>query len=288
VNVEYNQLEPLLKASGLYPEGDVNDPAINQLIFSIPEYAAVLKRTGGLVPEFVNPKYADATKTKFKKPTRLECMMQDHPKVLGPESKVGFTTFPEWTYSPVKNSVDEARAKIAVGAPGRTAAEGELEYYSSAVSQLASIGVPKPTGAEGSLNVFGFSLKEPAHVVLYPSFAPTYSLLKKHFPSPENVKISSRSTVVIEGGNITIESLDVDGAVTIRNTGGDGSKVIIKSLKVNNAGVKLQPLTEEEQNKSTPAGAAIPDSIRIRGFKVVKGEEKVVEFSVAGEHVVSE
>ena len=31
---------------------------------------------GGLVPEFVNPKYADAAKNKFKKPTRLECMMQ--------------------------------------------------------------------------------------------------------------------------------------------------------------------------------------------------------------------
>ncbi len=63
----------------------------------------------GLVPEFVNPKYADAAKTKFKKPTRLECMMQEHPKVLGPEAKVGFTNFPDWTYSPVKNSVDEVR-----------------------------------------------------------------------------------------------------------------------------------------------------------------------------------
>jgi len=31
--------------------------------------------------EFVNPKYADEAKTVFKKPTRLECMMQDYPKV---------------------------------------------------------------------------------------------------------------------------------------------------------------------------------------------------------------
>jgi len=83
VNVEYNQLEPMLKASG-FPEGDVNGADgfspfpgnINQLIFAIPPYVEVLKRTRGLVPEFVNPKYADATKTKFKKPTRLECMMQ--------------------------------------------------------------------------------------------------------------------------------------------------------------------------------------------------------------------
>ena len=26
--------------------------------------------------EFVNPKYTDATRTAFKSPTRLECMMQ--------------------------------------------------------------------------------------------------------------------------------------------------------------------------------------------------------------------
>jgi hypothetical protein len=28
------------------------------------------------MPEFVNPKYADDERTVFKKPTRLECMMQ--------------------------------------------------------------------------------------------------------------------------------------------------------------------------------------------------------------------
>lgn len=28
------------------------------------------------MPEFVNPKYADASKNSFKSPTRLECMMQ--------------------------------------------------------------------------------------------------------------------------------------------------------------------------------------------------------------------
>jgi UDP-sugar pyrophosphorylase len=44
------------------------------------------------MPEFVNPKYADKEKTVFKKPTRLECMMQEYPKVLpkgGSEDRVG-------------------------------------------------------------------------------------------------------------------------------------------------------------------------------------------------------
>lgn len=37
------------------------------------------------------PRYADATRTKFKSSTRLECMMQDFPKTLTPDHKVGFT-----------------------------------------------------------------------------------------------------------------------------------------------------------------------------------------------------
>ena len=32
--------------------------------------------------EFINPKYADAEKKKFKSSARLECLMQDYPKLL--------------------------------------------------------------------------------------------------------------------------------------------------------------------------------------------------------------
>ena len=89
VNVEYNQLDPLLRATGS-PDGDVNDATghspypgnINQLVFAIGPYVQTLAKTSGVMGEFVNPKYTDATKTKFQKPTRLECMMQDYPKVV--------------------------------------------------------------------------------------------------------------------------------------------------------------------------------------------------------------
>lgn len=47
----------------------------------------------GVVVEFVNPKYKAGSRTDFKKPTRLECMMQDFPKLmskeLGDSTKVG-------------------------------------------------------------------------------------------------------------------------------------------------------------------------------------------------------
>ena len=49
---------------------------INQLVLKLSTYAAELHRHGGVIAEFVNPKYADAGKTTFKSSTRLECMMQ--------------------------------------------------------------------------------------------------------------------------------------------------------------------------------------------------------------------
>lgn len=49
---------------------------INQLVLKLSTYTAELHRHGGVIAEFVNPKYTDASKTTFKSSTRLECMMQ--------------------------------------------------------------------------------------------------------------------------------------------------------------------------------------------------------------------
>jgi hypothetical protein len=64
---------------------------INQLVLKLSSYVPQLAATGGNISEFVNPKYKDATKTAFKSSTRLECMMQDYPKALPADAKVGFT-----------------------------------------------------------------------------------------------------------------------------------------------------------------------------------------------------
>lgn len=83
--------------------GDVNDASgfspfpgnINQLVVKLDTYAQQLEATGGVIAEFVNPKFKDAARTAFKKPTRLECMMQDYPKALPATATVGFTTIKE-------------------------------------------------------------------------------------------------------------------------------------------------------------------------------------------------
>jgi UDP-sugar pyrophosphorylase len=119
INVEYNQLDPLLRASG-FPDGDVNCETgfspfpgnINQLILELGPYKDELQKTGGAIKEFVNPKYKDSTKTAFKSSTRLECMMQDYPKTLPPTARVGFTVMDIWlAYAPVKNNPEDA-AKV--------------------------------------------------------------------------------------------------------------------------------------------------------------------------------
>lgn len=137
INVEYNQLEPLLKAKW-EKGGDVaNENGFsyfpgntNTLVFKLPEYVANLEKTKGVIPEFVNPKYADEARTTFKAPTRLECMMQDFPKLISSKGAVGLTTYPTWfCFSPVKNNVRDSAALQAKGMPSFGAAQGEYDFY---------------------------------------------------------------------------------------------------------------------------------------------------------------
>jgi UDP-sugar pyrophosphorylase len=116
INAEYNQLDPLLRSQG-DGKGDVSNPLTgyspfpgnaNILVIELQAYAKVLRgEDQGVVIEFVNPKYIEGSRTAFQKPTRLECMMQDIPKLfqkeMGTDAKIGFTMFDRWfTFSPAK------------------------------------------------------------------------------------------------------------------------------------------------------------------------------------------
>lgn len=81
INVEYNQLDPLLRSQGDC-KGDVADSLTgyspypgnaNNLVIELKSYAETLRgEDQGVVLEFVNPKYKDDTRTEFKKPTRYD------------------------------------------------------------------------------------------------------------------------------------------------------------------------------------------------------------------------
>lgn len=99
-------------------------------------------KTGGVIPEFVNPKYANAEKTLFKSATRLECMMQDYPKLLSSQGEVGFTMYDAWyCFSAAKNNIKDAAACVAQGIPSYGAAEAEWSFYNWTNKMLTIAGV---------------------------------------------------------------------------------------------------------------------------------------------------
>ena len=308
INVEYNQLDPLLRATAEFAQGDADDPRtgfspfpgnINQLVVSMGPYLAALEASAGVVGEFVNPKYKDPqARTDFKSPARLECMMQDLPHALDPSKDlVGFLTINQvWAaYSPVKNSLTEAAAKGAKGEPTHSAAAAEADAYRANCFLLTALGAK--VGGEN-----GFAKREfkGVPVELWPavSWSPLFALtmddLEKRLRNPEKVTVSPGSSLVVrlpvkgaassspgsspfEVGSVSIEGLDLDGALevevhpgaSLRIGGGNAPAAVVR-----NGGWRFVELDDAK-----PAS----EELRMRGFKVCKRDGEKVVFAKPGE-----
>lgn len=292
INVEYNQLEALMTTAP--PEqADVPDANgfapypgnINALIFNVPAYAAVLAATSGAIPEFVNPKYADGSTTKFKKPTRLECMMQEYPKLLAPDAKVGFTQLERWTsFSAVKNNVIDAAVKYKKTKFAESASAGEAALYWGHRNILAMAGVD--VDVDGTMVEYcGIPTACGAKVVLTPAFGVTQREIHAHFTSPRNVHVSSTSTLLLDGAGITIESLTLDGALLI--TACDGANVTVRTgadAVIN----KAMSFAKLEGGSGDGTGDdSIPERYRIRGYTLADADAAVRHvFDKPGDYVI--
>ncbi|CAH9075614.1 unnamed protein product [Cuscuta epithymum] len=275
INVEYNQLDPLLRASG-YPDGDVNCETgyspfpgnINQLIIELGPYLEELTKTGGAIKEFVNPKYKDATKTAFKSSTRLECMMQDYPKTLPPSARVGFTVMDVWlAYAPVKNNPEDA-AKVPEGNPFHSATSGEMAIYRAHSLILRKAGVKVDDPVHQVFN--GQRVEVWPRVVWKPKWALTFSNIKSKVSG--NNSISQRSTLVIKGKNIILEDISLDGALII--DAHDNAKVKAGG-SFDNKGWVIETVDYKD--------TSVPEEVRIRGFRFNKVEQLDKSYSEAGE-----
>mmetsp|Transcript_37345 Transcript_37345/g.89822 ORF Transcript_37345/g.89822 Transcript_37345/m.89822 type:complete len:602 (-) Transcript_37345:268-2073(-) len=280
-NVEYNQLDPLLRASG-FPDGDVSDPAtgksifpgnINQLVFKLKPYHATLQRTGGVIAEFCNPKYTDATKTKFKTPTRLECMMQDYPKaLLGTSSKVGFTQMNAGCYCPVKNDPVSAAAQVAKGCLPNSALGAEAVLFQSNCNLFRAMGADIEPGVDREW--LGLVRTWEARVLWSPSWACCNAdVAAKLSRKAGAVKISQRSTLVLDGADIVVESLTLDGALIIKAV--PGAKVVVRA-SISNDGGKFVALPPDHPNEIE----------RMRGFRIDLTGAQQHNFAQPGEFVV--
>lgn len=278
INVEYNQLDPLLRATG-HVDGDANDDTgyspfpgnINQLILKLGPYIEELSKTRGAITEFVNPKYKDSSKTSFKSSTRLECMMQDYPRTLSPSARVGFTVMDTWlAYAPVKNNPEDA-AKVPKGNPYHSGTSGEMAIYRAHCKMLRKAGVKVE---DPEIRVFnGQEVEVWPRIVWSPRWAMTFSEVKQKLSV--NSQISQKSTFVINGANIYIESLLLDGALLVYSV--DNSEVKL-SARVKNDGWILEPVNYKNDS--------LPEEIRIRGFAIKKIDQTILKYDQSGKYCV--
>ena len=222
-NVEYNLVDPLLKEK-FNGKGDIANETgfcdfpgnLNVIVFRLAPYLNVLEETQGLVPEFVNPKYADETRTKFKSPTRLECLMQDVPKLIKDGETIGYTYFDRWfCFSACKNNLKDAIEKLKKNETGESAFTVERDIFKTnerILSEICGKLEVINTEPENELNIGGCTVKFGPKIIIYPSYAPTISELKEKMSRmKQGIKMTNNSTLILKNDINIEQGIDLDG-----------------------------------------------------------------------------
>ncbi|CXI80680.1 UTP--glucose-1-phosphate uridylyltransferase, putative [Plasmodium berghei] len=300
VNIEYNIFESILKNISKKDVVDEDGCSLysgntNSLIFEIRKYNEILKKTNGIVPEYVNPKYSDDTKQHFVSPVRIECMMQDfvylyfsqnssqtegkeekHEKNKNDQknknecdnsNKVGVTELNRFLcFSAVKNNRINAKKKIQNNIHPECiySAEADLYYSNCAFIELACIYNKKNNNLEkiGIQFLNGTPYIMPPKVLIEPQFAFTLTQLISKIKG--NITIKNNSTLWIKSDAI-ITNLYLDGALIIENTNKEpnNSPIILEeNLYIKNQGFQIVEHLEKSKN--------ISENSDIRDYKLVK------------------
>jgi UDP-sugar pyrophosphorylase len=267
INVEYNYLDPLLRET-VNPAGDVAEPNgfsrfpgnINVLAVRLAPYLSVLESSGGIIAEFANPKFADSARTAFKKPARLETLMQDLPKSFVAGEKVGVTIFDRaWCFSPCKNNLADAAAKVAAGGPPESASSAESDFYLAGRIKLRAAGMEVLEAPAKTIR--GVPITPGPRVILHPSFALTLADVRARI---RGGSISGDATLILEG-DATLEHLVIP----------DGATVVAKAPEGETLSLKNQPRSSpmpsyrmEELTDAEMTSEQVPESLRIRGYRI--------------------
>ncbi len=275
INVEYNQLDPLLRAT-ISPEGDVPNEHgfslfpgnINLLVIRLAPYLQILESSHGIIAEFVNPKFADASRTTFKKPARLETMMQDLPKLFASGEKVGVTIFERpWCFSACKNALGEAAAIAARKGPPESASSAENDFYAAGRRKLRAAGwtvIDEPP-----ISIRGIPITPGPRVILRPGFSLTLADVRERL---RGGRISGASTLVLDG-DIRMENVSLANSALVISAV-PGAEVTVKDLALaDQSGFRIEPLTDNEM--SDPS---VPEFLRIRGYRI--SSESPTQFTI--------
>jgi hypothetical protein len=268
--LDYNQLDPLLRKSG-YTFGDQKDEktgfssfpgSTNQFVFNLERYLDNLERTTGIMPEFVvkhkiNPDQA-----------HLECRMQDFSTILSGRDalKVGYTCVPsDYCFSPVDTTAEDGSTMQRKGMMSRCIASGEANQYGAHCKMMRAIGCEVDDARPQTFH--GVTVSLGPQIIIKPDAACFLSDYSSIFPNPEKIVISARSSLVISGPGVVIESLDLDGALVVEGKEGVEEQVV-KNRVIKNLGWVV--VKEED---------SVDENIAMRGYRLEKKDTETVVFS---------
>merc|ERR550532_2836008 len=184
-------------------------------------------------------------------------MMQDFPRLCGPEDKIGFTMLDrDMCFTCVKNNLADAAKKR----PPDCALSCEADIYATNVRLLTLAGVDVQVEPPEEVSFLGVSALVGACVVLQPSFGISLEEMKSKVKG--KVRISKRSSLVLDG-DVTLDSLELDGALACTGAG------TLKDKVVKNAGRSLAAIPEADLPSH-------PASLQIRGYELPAGEVEEV------------
>ena len=156
-----------------------------------------------------------------------------------------------------------------------SSAESDKYIQNQRKLKFAGVDLPVTHVPDDLVPVSGIPITEGPRIVLCPAFGITQEELLDKIQG--NVKISKRSSVVLEGHHLTIKNLEVDGALVIR--AGEESHVTVDGLKVNNKGWNVVPNDPSKE---------YPEAVAIRGYTMDKHETAEYLINEPGNFIIGE
>lgn len=205
-------------------------------------------------------------------------MMQDYPKLLDQSALVGFTQFDRGcSFSAVKNAIADGADKQRAGNAPEVAATGEQDMYAYSAAVLQAAGAKLEAGAEEEFR--GVRVRFPPKVIFAPIFGVTTQELQSKLTGKAKIEISARSTLLLDGEQVEVGALRLDGALIVQAV--PGAKVRVDGLSVSNSGWSFRPLRPEED-------ATVDQKYAIRGYVLDRKEQAFFSFDQPGEYVLSD
>jgi UDP-sugar pyrophosphorylase len=154
-----------------------------------------------------------------------------------------------------------------------SSAESDKYIQNQRKLKFAGADVPVTNVPDELVPVGGIPVTPGPRILLCPSFAVTQEEIVEKVSG--DIKITQRSSLVLDGHHLKIKNLDLDGSLVIR--AGEDTHVTVDGLTVKNEGWELVPNDPSQE---------YDESVAIRGYTMAKKETKEYDLKEPGNFVI--